>query len=449
MKKILILCVLAACSSEDNLGNTVEGTANWALALGGRGYETGNSVAIDSQGDVVVAGTGYLSTIDFGDGPVGNDGDWAFLSKRSGADGSPIWTLALVGVEAKATIDISEIAIGRDDSIYVTGGYMGTVHFGAQTFTTPVSVNGDLFLAKYGADGSLVWARSLGSASDARGTSLALDANDTVFVGAVFNLGTFDFLGETHSETANNVTTFFLSYGSDGEPRSARFLDPSAYMYGLAVSPTGDVITVGALSAPAMFDGEWLVPNANSRGFVARYHGDGSYLWSRTLGIANPDGQSSLNSAAITSDDRIAICGTQQISSFSEAITLDVLDATGAEQWNFTNSLEASYYPPKPAILQDGTIASPFWFDDLRQQNPPGYLELSAFDRSGSRSAVDIGNRLTIGGRQTAVRSAAVGPHGEIAVTGVLGGEVVIGGGAIATHGTNDSDALVVLLPPR
>jgi hypothetical protein len=66
------------------------------------------------------------------------------------------------------------------------------------------------------------------------------------------------------------------------------------------VSPTGDVITVGALSAPAMFDGEWLVPNANSRGFVARYHADGSYLWSRTLGIANPDGQSSLNSAAIS-----------------------------------------------------------------------------------------------------------------------------------------------------
>ncbi|HEX7701231.1 MAG TPA: hypothetical protein VF403_10925 [Kofleriaceae bacterium] len=66
----------------------------------------------------------------------------------------------------------------------------------------------------------------------------------------------------------------------------------------------------------------------------------------------------------------------------------------------------------------------------------------------GNVKTSSIGKRLLAGGRLTAIHDSAIGPSGELAVVGDLGGEVLIGQGAIESHGTNDSDGLVILIEP-
>lgn len=124
MKLALPTLCLVACTTEVNLGTTVDATPRWAITLGQRGYEQATAVAVDSHGDVLVAGTGSLAAADFGTGTIGDASvHWAFLAKRSGVDGSPIWTIPFAG---SGDGNVTSLAVTSNDSVVVTGSGGGT-----------------------------------------------------------------------------------------------------------------------------------------------------------------------------------------------------------------------------------------------------------------------------------------------------------------------------------
>jgi hypothetical protein len=131
----LVWLVAAGCAQEANLGNTpFQDQAAWSLALGGRGYESGKAIAIDSHGDVVVGGDGYEGTIDFGSGAIGNLGRWAFVAKRSGSNGAGIWERAITGVETGASVDLMDIALASDE-LAIVGDLAGELLIGPTAIT--------------------------------------------------------------------------------------------------------------------------------------------------------------------------------------------------------------------------------------------------------------------------------------------------------------------------
>ncbi len=286
MKLLLVWSLVAACSTEANLGNSiVAARAEWSLALGGRGYEEADAVAIDATGDVIVGGLGHLGTIDFGNGPIGTLGTWAFLAKRTGAEGSPIWETAITGIEPDAMAQISDIALGTDGSIYATGEFMGTVDFGGTRLATPYQVSGDLFVAKYSRDGALVWVHGLGPNSDAAGFGIAVDARDNLYVAGGFRAGTFTFLGAAYTSGAL-PEGFVASFTGGGVGRWIMAFDPavSSYVTSVATSATGDIVFDGYFSTAISFGGQVIQAASASRGFLARYHADGSFVWAEGIG---------------------------------------------------------------------------------------------------------------------------------------------------------------------
>lgn len=439
MKTVCVLLLLVVgCAQEENLGNTpFQDHATWSLALGGRGYERGTAVAVDSVGDVIVGGDGYKGTIDFGDGPVGNVGIWAFIAKRNGTTGAPIWERSITGREEGATVDLTDIALASDGSLYVTGQYMGTVDFGGITLVTQVPRNGDMFVAKYTADGSLLWVAGLGTLSDAYAQGLSVDGFDNVYVDGSYHLGTFTLLGTTYT-SADNQVGFVVSYSRDGTPRWIHSFDPTAttLVSGIATSPTGDVVFAGQFTSPLSFGGEIVQPGAPQQGFLARYRADGSYVWARAIGAADD-----VRRVTVDPDDRIVVETFFAEGSVDHQQALATFGPDGDTKSNYALPLSTTGH----AVTADKTLVSSQWVDS---DSGAGHLELTSIGFTGEVATSEVGERLSPPGGATVVRDIAIGPSGELAVVGDLAGEILVGPTAITAHGTNDTDALVILIPP-
>jgi hypothetical protein len=444
-----LLLVVVGCAQEENLGNTpFQDRAAWSLALGGRGYENGKAVAINAAGDVIVGGDGYEGTIDFGSGATGNLGRWAFIAMRSGSTGAAIWEHTITGVESGASVDLTDLALATDGSVYVTGTYTGSVDFGGVSLATEVARNGDMFVAKYTSDGALVWVDGLGTLSNAYAQGLCVDGFDNVYVGGIYDLGTFTLLGTTYTSTTDNQVGFVVSYSRDGTPRWLNSFDPTAatFVSAIATSPTGDVVFVGLITSATNFGGEILQPPSSPQGFLARYRADGSYVWARTIGESNTS--TVLRGVLVDSNDRIVVEKFSFEGTADHQQSLATFGPGGDAESNYPLDTVTT----ANAVIADGTLVSSQWIDAVYDSDHPdlatGHLELTSVTPAGDVVTSNIGKRLSPAGNENGVRRIAVGPSGELAIVGDLAGEILIGPTAITAHGTNDTDALLILIPP-
>jgi len=116
-----------------------DGEHLWSRRFGGESHDWGDSVTVDSAGNVYVTGDFASSSIDFGAGPVEKPGD-------------------------------------SYDEEWQTGGY-------------------DLFLLKLAPDGELAWARVFGGDHQDYGNSVAADPAGNVYVAGDFESSAIDFGG--------------------------------------------------------------------------------------------------------------------------------------------------------------------------------------------------------------------------------------------------------------
>ncbi|MEE9411846.1 MAG: SBBP repeat-containing protein, partial [Methylococcales bacterium] len=172
----------------------------WAKRAGGAGFDVGNQIAVDSSGNAYVAGI-VTDPATFGLGEssettLTSNFLGAFVAKYS-ASGDLIWV--------KPSGSPRGLAVDNSGSVYVMGNFTNTVTFGSgeSSETTLTSDGGnDIFLAKYTADGDLVWAKRAGGISFDVGSSLAVDGSGNAYLTGFFSSGIATF----GSGEANEVT---------------------------------------------------------------------------------------------------------------------------------------------------------------------------------------------------------------------------------------------------
>ena len=133
---------------------TSSGGYLWAQRFGGpTGVFTGTSgtaLVVDGSDNVAVTGK-FQSTVDFGNGPLTSaGGSDIFVLKLPATGGTPLWSKRFGGPET-TTGDYERsfgLAAGLDGSTVVTGYFLGTVNFGADTLTSAGS--GDIFVLHIG-----------------------------------------------------------------------------------------------------------------------------------------------------------------------------------------------------------------------------------------------------------------------------------------------------------
>jgi hypothetical protein len=240
-------------SKLDASGNFV-----WAKKMGGFGEDIGNSIAVDSSGNVFT--TGYFQgTADFDPGPgtfnfssAGNED--IFISKLD-ALGNFVWAKKMGGPSYDRG---NSIAVDASGNVFTTGYFQGTVDFdpGPGTFNLTGAGSRDAFISKLDASGNFVWAKQLGGSSI--GNSIALDASGNVYTTGSF-YGTADF--------DPGPGTFNLTSAGDGDIFISKLDDSGNFVWAkhmggfyddfansIAVDEFGNVYTTGSFKVTVDFD---------------------------------------------------------------------------------------------------------------------------------------------------------------------------------------------------
>ena len=239
------------------------------VAFDGRSRAPGSDIAIDPNGDLIGGGVGS-----------------EFLTKFD-TDGAVIWKQAVEGAS------LSRLSVADDGSIFAAGRVLESAVFDAglpseREVVSETDIFGDAFVARFSADGSLMW---LDFVIGAQIKSVAVDgAGDVVVAGIVEREATLGSAG-TSPLTLTKFRTpilnrrsrlgmFFAKYSDDGEVLWAKLGPKSDRDNPVAALPDaeGNIVLSGSFRAPsAVFAGGFRPGNdTDHRRRCADHRGSGA-----------------------------------------------------------------------------------------------------------------------------------------------------------------------------
>jgi len=171
-----------------------DGQLLWAYSFGGTEQDLGESVTLDVNENVFIAGRGnFLDTVDFDPGPgVFNLTTQGNFILKLDAGGNFIWVKSF---NFGFITDGKSITTDASGNVYSTGNFLYTRDFdlgpGVHNLTSAGSR--DIFVQKMDASGNFLWATSFGGSSSDLGQSIAVDVSGNVFITGEFD-GMADFL---------------------------------------------------------------------------------------------------------------------------------------------------------------------------------------------------------------------------------------------------------------
>ncbi len=303
-----------------------DGSLLWAHGAGGIDHDRAQDLALAADGAAFVVGE-YQSTALFGEGGAGETSLPFYRARdifvaRYEADGTLAWVRRAGGDGENIG---RAIATSADGGLLITGEFRESAIFGEgqPNQTTLVSRSAaDVFVAKYGADGALAWARRMGSASetdasDDVGWDIAGASDGGVYVTGEF--GENAIFGEGDSAQTTLVATalsnlFVCKLDGDGVLSWVARSKGSFSDAGIGVAETDDggAVVTGRFHGSTKFDNEAGVPvELESRGLfdimTARYSADGALVWAKHAG--GYSGDDTGNGVAVGPDGGILVVG--------------------------------------------------------------------------------------------------------------------------------------------
>ncbi|MBK7311935.1 MAG: SBBP repeat-containing protein [Sphingobacteriaceae bacterium] len=275
----------------------------WANKIGGKQWDNGNSIVLDSFGNSY--STGYFrDTVDFDPGIntftlcSGSNGSHAFINKLD-VNGNFVWVKQIGGSTNSSAEGIS-MALDVSGNIYTTGDFSGTVDFdpspntftlmaGYSTFASKLDLNGNFIWAKqftsYGAssirtesignvyitrssgdmviykldsNGNTVWTKTIGGPDMEKVRSSVVDNLGNIYIIGDFN-GTVDFDPGPNTYTLTTIGSFdIFIIKLDGNGNLIGVIQLGGpwqdFGYGIACDGAGDICSTGFFSETADFD---------------------------------------------------------------------------------------------------------------------------------------------------------------------------------------------------
>jgi uncharacterized delta-60 repeat protein len=252
------------------------GNLQWQRVIGGDNNDYSQSVAIDSNHNVYLAGYTYL------------EDTWNFLLVRYDSNGTFEGERILHGDYHSFGMSV---AMDLSDNIYMFGiiespGY-GTSY--------------DSLIVKYNSTGTIQWQQTLSGTGSDFGRSVAIDSNDNVYV-----------TGTTESTGDGSSDFLIVKYNSSGVIQWQRTLGGTGDEFGwsVAIDSSDNVYLTGLTESTVDGISDFL---------VAKYNSSGVIQWQRTLGGT---GDSFGRSVAIDSNDNVYVFGYTELDSGSSDILL-------------------------------------------------------------------------------------------------------------------------------
>jgi hypothetical protein len=419
----------------------------WSKIFGATLDQNAHAMSTDAAGNVLVTGS-YQNEIDFGGGPLPYSPFNQAFAGSLHPTGDYHWGKGLV--TAPPGSYGNGVAIDASGNGLVAGSFCGTVDFGGGPLTSAGSSN--IFVAKYGPDGSFLWAKRYGEAGgDGGAYKLTTDAAGNVIVPATYSTGAVDF-GCGALPPGGGYDALIAKLDPAGNCLwSKRFGDMSLQQATVAaVDASNDVIFAGRLDGTADFGGGPLTSAGGADVFVVKLDPAGNYLWARRYG--DPQDQVCVAAAVDASGD-VVIGGW-----FSGTLTFGTnpplacaggvdgfvakLDPSGTALWSKRFGAVGSDEVEGVAVDAQGNVCITGYFNDTVDL---GNGPLTSAGQSDVVVAKYNGGGTPLWSKRFGDPQAqwgvdvGVDSSGYLYVTGVVSGSIDFGQGTLTSTGGTDT----------
>ena len=276
------------------------GTLLWVKHAGNNSTTIGSGLALDGAGGVYWAGS-YRSALSVGGSPLEIEGQ--FLPVNPGGSSLFVARFTAQGTMMWArngggtgSQRVSGVAVGPDGSVFVHGEYAGgTPTFGSTSLPAAPTVASSSLLVRYNAQGAVLWAQRPATAVVSGG--IAVDANgNSIAVGYDSNLN----------------QAFVYSYDAGGSQRWFKLSSTpgggsSGQAYGVALDALGNAYVTGRVTGYTfVFDGLSCGRSGASDGFLLKVSNTGTGQWLVPF-RATSEGQGT--NVVVDATDRVYVTG--------------------------------------------------------------------------------------------------------------------------------------------
>jgi hypothetical protein len=267
------------------------GNFMWVIGLGSDTYDYIHGLALDPSGNVYV-GMSSKGNVDMDPGPGVALITNSYLTRQDimvgkyDSNGNYLWS----GSIGSTYVDELGGLTIKDNALYLTGSYTGTVDVdmkaGVNSITSNTATYGDNFIAKYDLDLNLKWVKNFGGAKSEGAEGISVRGNDLMICGW-FNLTVDMDPGQgvyNLTSPENNISCRFIArYDTSGNFSWAKrvFISSYANLNGIAIDTLGHTILAGAFGDQLQIDGygQSFTSTGNTDAFVISYNQSGGINW--------------------------------------------------------------------------------------------------------------------------------------------------------------------------
>lgn len=261
-----------------------DGRFRWVRTAAAKRYDYGHGVAVDSRGDVIVAGA-VVGEATFGDVVVANEPGAHIFTAKYHADGELVWVKVATG---KATGSAHGVVVDGQDNIYIGGLSAGVGAFGAQVLSSPNGTSA--LVVKLDAAGQVLWLKQPGGPS-CLFHEIACDAQGRVWASGMFK-GKAVVGADTYATTsAKDSDALLCHYDTDGKLLWSRVGQGPGIDYGLGIATdgAGNAFLTGEFSEVFLLGGKSLRSRGATDVYVAKFDAAGALLWLTQSGGVGSD----------------------------------------------------------------------------------------------------------------------------------------------------------------
>lgn len=287
-----------------------DGTPGWARQIGDSADQTLRSIAVDTAGNIVIAG--YFSGSLLCSAPpvpvcASSKGGTDIFVRKYDPLGAVLWTRIYGDTSNQFA---TNVAVDAEGSVFITGRYSGTLTVEPRQVRNG-GLGPNLFVLKLDSGGRGVWLSDYGDTASQAGTGIAIAPSGAVLVTGTY-MGELDFGAENRIRANDAQTAFVVSLDPSGTPVWARSFvgDGPQESAAVVTDAEGNAVVTGAAQGVIALGDESLPNGGGFNAFVAKLDPQGKTLWGKVLGAA---GNQRSNAAAISPETgAIVLCGTAE-----------------------------------------------------------------------------------------------------------------------------------------
>ncbi len=269
---------------------TPDGKLLWAKSLGGTGLDQVNNLAVDNNGNILIAAAVESAMIDCDPGPgtsnINLAGGYDALVVKFDTEGNYIWARNVGGPGTERGHVVSFDQLGN---VLLVGSFASaSINLGTYTLTNSSPGNDDGFMAKYDPNGNLLWAYKIGSTGTDEIKSVKANSNNEILIMGYFTTSAnMNPQGTANTMNGSGITYFLNKYTGTGALIWTNKIDGpnNPTVSSLAVGPADDIYITGIYANQINFNSANTITlsNASNNLFVAKYSSAGRTTWAKNI----------------------------------------------------------------------------------------------------------------------------------------------------------------------